>query len=282
VLKSLLLFVGSGVLFLALTELVAVTAIVTEIVPDQRNFLTCFFWLTLVGSLSASLTTLQDDKNQRYEVGTISLIDCCISWIAVVVRWCRQEVVEGWIYMVAASSYSWSRLCSFFFLCLNSYAFEVFFNCIIIVRPNPCVVLEVLPSGEVNRLDTYPPGRLLLNRGVSNALGLKYHEQVSFNVAFAQLDIHPRVVVSNCVLHRIQHVFEQGIMSANSCGKIGGKEVASVTLSPSRSGEMLHTPSAMSTQQGAKGRDIPSLTSLQDHHVVHKPFFVLGGKSITA
>jgi hypothetical protein len=72
VLKSLLLFVGSGVLFLALTELVAVNAIVTEIVPDQRNFLTCFFWLTLVGSLSASLTTLQDDKNQRYEVGTIS------------------------------------------------------------------------------------------------------------------------------------------------------------------------------------------------------------------
>jgi hypothetical protein len=87
----------------------------------------------------------------------------------------------------------------------DSYSFDVFFISFIIVRPNPCGVLWELPSGEVNRLDTYPPGRLLLNRDVSNALGLKYHEQASFNVAFAELDIYPRVAVSNCVLHRIQH-----------------------------------------------------------------------------
>jgi hypothetical protein len=68
-------------------------------------------------------------------------------------------------------------------------------------------------------------------------------------------------------------------MSANSFGNFVGKEVATVTLSPSRSGEMLHTPSAMTTSKVPKAEHIPSLTSLQDHLVVHKPFFVLGGKS---
>jgi hypothetical protein len=38
-----------------------------------------------------------------------------------------------------------------------------------------------------------------------------------------------------------------GIMIANSFGKIGGKEVATARFLPLCSGEMLHTPSARST-----------------------------------
>jgi hypothetical protein len=52
-----------------------------------------------------------------------------------------------------------------------------------------------------------------------------------------------------------------GIMLANSFGKIGGREVATSRLWPSRSGEMLHTPFRKVNQQDAKPDHIPSRSS---------------------
>jgi hypothetical protein len=127
VLKSFLLLVGSGILFFALTGLVAVTAIVNRyrdrLWQDQRNFLACFFWSSLIGSLGVGLIALQDDENQRHEAGAILLIGCCISWIAVFLIWCSRDVFEGWIHMVAMSVYTSSWV---FLLCLgrDSYAFD--------------------------------------------------------------------------------------------------------------------------------------------------------------
>jgi hypothetical protein len=100
-------FRGNGYLVFASTGLVAVTAIVNRYRnrrwQDQRNFLTCFFWFSLVASLGVSLIVLQDDEIQRHDIGAILFIGCCTtgSWIVVFVRWCRQDVLVELIVIVA-------------------------------------------------------------------------------------------------------------------------------------------------------------------------------------
>jgi hypothetical protein len=92
------------------------------------------FLLVVTGRFVGCLPhyALQDDENERHEVGAILFIGCCCSWIAVFVRWCRQDVFEEWINMVAICVFALSfvvLLSDRFFL----FAFETCLISLIVI-----------------------------------------------------------------------------------------------------------------------------------------------------